>query len=228
MTRALLDNIAWSTLRGHHARYSAGTSEARRYARGFSPIIAFPNPEKPAFRALSEFCEPDEHFYFEGWTGHPPAGWRVDSESTLLKMVCGGGTLPTDEAPDATPLRLEHVDQALALATLTRPGPFGPRTLELGTYLGYFEGDTLLAMAGERMFAGSLREVSGVCTRPDFQGQGLARKLVMKLVRQELLRGEMPFLHVMTENSGALSLYERIGFRTCRQTVIRVVSPTHP
>ena len=116
----------------------------------------------------------------------------------------------------------------MALATLTRPGPFGPRTLELGTYLGYFEGDTLLAMAGERMFAGSLREVSGVCTRPDFQGQGLARKLVMKLVRQELLRGEMPFLHVMTENSGALSLYERIGFRTCRQTVIRVVSPTHP
>jgi ribosomal protein S18 acetylase RimI-like enzyme len=228
MTISLLDNIAWKTLSGRHVRYSAGTTGARRYARSFSPIIGFPDTEKPDFRALSPFCRSGEHFYFEGWTGNPPAGWNVEAESTILKMVWAGDTPMTDEAQDATPLRPEHVARALELTALTRPGPFGPRTFELGAYFGYFDGDRLVAMAGERMFADPLREVSGVCTHPDFRGRGLARKLMMKLIRQELRRGETPFLHVMRENSGARSLYERMGFRTYRETVVRVVSPTQP
>lgn len=226
MTNSLLDNIAWNTLHGHHVQYSAGTAQARRYARGFSPIIAFPDAESPDFRALSDFCGPDEHFYLEGWTGDPPAGWHVDAESTMVKMVWAGDTPMTEGAEDATPLRIGHVDQALQLTALTRPGPFGPRNIELGTFLGHFDGDRLVAMAGERMFAGSFREVSGVCTHPDFQGLGLARKLVMTLVRQQLRRGETPFLHVMSENGGARSLYERMGFRHHRQTVVRIVSTT--
>lgn len=226
MTNSLLDNIAWHTLCGHHARYSAGTAGARRYARGFSPIIGFPDAEKPDFRALSPFCAPGEHLYFDGWTGNPPAGWSVDAESTVIRMIWAGDAPTTDEAPDATPLQLEHVAQAIELTALTRPGPFGPRTLELGAYFGYFDGDRLVAMAGERMFAGSLREVSGVCTHPDFQRQGLARKLMRKLVGQQLRRGETPFLHVMRENLGARSLYQRMGFRTYREAVVRVVSPT--
>ncbi len=225
MMNSLLDNIAWHTLCGHHVRYSAGTAGARRYARGFSPIIGFPDAQKPDFRALSPFCAPGEHFYFDGWTGKPPAGWSVDAESTVIRMVWAGDA-PTDEAPDATPLGPEHAAQALELTALTRPGPFGPRTLELGAYFGYFDGDRLVAMAGERMFAGSLRELSGVCTHPDFQRQGLARKLMRKLVGQQLRRGETPFLHVMRENLGARSLYQRMGFRTYREAVVRVISPT--
>ena len=225
MEISLLDNVAWNTLRGPHAQYSEGTAEARRYARGFSPIIAFPDPSKPDFRALEPLCGPDEHFYFEGWAGNAPTGWNVDGESTILQMVWAGNT-PTNAADGSMPLRLDHADQALELASLTRPGPFGPRTIELGDYLGYFEGDRLVAMAGERMFAGSLREISGVCTHPQFQGRGLARTLVMSLIRQEIERGETPFLHVVSENKAARRLYEHMGFRKCRQTVVRVVTRT--
>lgn len=221
----LLDNIMWNTLSGHHMRYASGTAEARRYARGFSPIVGFPDPQNPNFQALSPYCEPDEHFYCDGWTGMAPPGWRVDAESTMFKMVWEGDAPTIDEAPDATPLGPEHVAQALELTSLTRPGPFGPRTIELGAYFGYFDGDSLIAMAGERMHAGSLREVSGVCTHPRFQGQGLARRLMMKLIRQELQRGETPFLHVMSGNQNARALYERMGFRNYRETVVRVVSP---
>lgn len=105
-------------------------------------------------------------------------------------------------------------------------GPFGPRTMELGACFGCFEGDRLVALAGERMHAGSFREVSGVCTHPDFQRRGLARRLMMKLVRQQLQRNEMPFLRVMRENQGARALCERTGFRNYAETVVRVVSPT--
>ena len=82
-------------------------------------------------------------------------------------------------------------------------------------------------MAGERMFAGRLREVSGVCTHPDFQGRGLARRLVAKLIARQVARGEAPFLHVMRDNAAAHRLYVGMGFRDYRETVVRVVSRTH-
>jgi predicted GNAT family acetyltransferase len=79
-------------------------------------------------------------------------------------------------------------------------------------------------MAGERMCAGALREISGVCTHPDFQGRGFARRLMTKLIRRQMRRGEVPFLHVMRSNAAAHGLYERMGFRDYRESVVRVVS----
>ena len=220
----LLDNITWHTLAGPHAAYATGTDEARRYAPGFSPIVGFANIERPTFDALAPYCQPGEHFYCDGWSGVAPAGWRIDAESTMFKMVWEAAMPAADEAPEALRLGPEHALQALELATLTRPGPFGPRTIELGEYFGCFEGQRLVAMAGERMYAGALREISGVCTHPDFQGRGCARRLMAKLVRRQMQRDETPFLHVMRDNSGAHRLYERMGFRDYRESVVRVLS----
>jgi predicted GNAT family acetyltransferase len=79
-------------------------------------------------------------------------------------------------------------------------------------------------MAGERMHAGTLREISGVCTHPDFQGRGLARRLMTRLIRRQLMRSETPFLHVMSDNRKAHELYRRMGFGIYRESVVRVVS----
>jgi GNAT superfamily N-acetyltransferase len=222
---ALLDNIMWHCLTGPHAPYSAGGERARRYARGFSPIVGFADTIKPDLDSLRGHCDPGEHFYCDGWSGAAPAGWQIDAEATMFRMVWDGG-LPAaeDGALDARPLSPADAEQALALATLTKPGPFGPRTVELGEYFGCFDGDRLIAMAGERMRAGTLREISGVCTHPDFQGRGLARRLMLTLIRRELQRGETPFLHVMRANEGAHGLYQRMGFRDHLETVVRVVS----
>jgi GNAT superfamily N-acetyltransferase len=220
----LLDNIFWHTLTGPHAKYASGTGDARRYARGFSPLIGFADRAKPNFAALAPFCEPGEQFYCDGWAGGVPAGWRIDAEVMLCRMLWDGVTPASDEAPEAVPLRPEHAQQALDLTTLTRPGPFGPRTIELGEYFGVFDGERLVAMAGERMHAAGLREISGVCTHPDYQGRGLARRLVAKLVRRQLQRNETPFLHVMRDNAAARGLYERMGFRNYRESLARIVS----
>jgi ribosomal protein S18 acetylase RimI-like enzyme len=220
----LLDNIFWHTLSGPHAKYSTGTDDARRYARGFSPIIGFADVEHPNFAALAPYCESGEQFYCAGWAGSTPSGWSIDIESTMFRMIWDAPMPATDEALDAVPLGPEHAVQALELATLTRPGPFGPRTMELGEYFGYFDGQRLVAMAGERMHAPGLREISGVCTHPDFQGRGYARRLVIKLVRRQMQRNEMPFLHVMRDNSVVHQFYERMGFRDYLETVVRVVS----
>jgi GNAT superfamily N-acetyltransferase len=220
----LLDNIFWNTLNGLHVHLSSGTAQARRYAPGFSPIVAFPDAERPDFAALAPFCEPGERFYCDSWSGPAPDGWRIEAESTMYRMVWDGAMPEADEAPDALPLDARHAPQALELATLTRPGPFGLRTIELGEYFGYFDDGRLIAMGGERMAAPGLREISGICTHPDHQGRGYARRLMLKLIRRQLLRGETPFLHVMRANEAAHGLYLRMGFRDYRETVVRVVA----
>ena len=220
----ILDNIAWHALSGPHAKFSAGTNDARRYALGFSPIVGFENPQKPNFDVLSTFVEPSEHFYCSGWSGTVPSGWRIDAETTMFKMYWGSYVPEADSAAEAIRLGIEHAADALELANLTRPGPFGLRTIELGEYFGIFEGSRLVAMAGERMHADKFREISGVCTHPDFQGRGFARKLMFKLIQRQIQRGEIPFLNVMCENTNAHRLYERMGFQTYVESIIRVVS----
>jgi ribosomal protein S18 acetylase RimI-like enzyme len=220
----LLDNVFWHALSGPQKHFSEGVDAARRYATGFSPIVAFPDPQRPDFDALAPFCRSDEHFYCDGWSGAVPRGWQVDRESTMFKMVWDAPIPSEDAAPDAVPLRAAHAAQAVALASLTNPGPFGMRTIELGEYFGYFDGDRLVAMTGERSCAPGLREISGVCTHPDHQGRGLARKLGLKVIRRQLLRGETPFLHVMSANTTAHGMYRRMGFRDHAKSPVRVVS----
>ncbi len=220
----LLDNILWNSLKYDHAHFSSGTEHARRYARGFSPILGFADPKQPDFAAIAAYCDPGEHFYCADWAGAMPAGWQLDAEATMFRMVYTGAMPLQDMAPDAVPLTAEHAEQALALAQLTNPGPFGLRTIELGDYFGYFENGKLIAMAGERMHAGTLREVSGVCTHPDHQGRGYARRLIDKLLRRQLQRGQLPFLHVMSGNHSAHALYLRMGFIDHHEPVVRVVS----
>ena len=154
---------------------------------------------------------------------HPD--WTPAEIKSALMLTAYDMLLKEDKTTAADPFDIGAGRIQLELAGLTRPGPFGPRTIELGEYFGCFDGERLVAMAGERMQAGGLREISGVCTHPDFQGRGLARRLVAKLIRRQMERNETPFLHVMRSNDGAHRLYQRMGFRDHLESVVRVVSP---
>ena len=219
----VLDNPFWHALTGAQSCFAAGEGGARRYARGFSPILGFADPRDPDFASLEAYCDPGERFYCEGWTGPVPAGWDLQVEARMLRMAWTGGEPEAAELPEARFLDGSHAHDALDLAVLTNPGPFGLRTIALGDYLGVFEGPRLLAMAGERVQAGPWREVSGVCTHPETQGRGLARRLTAMILRRQLARGQRPFLHVMRHNTVAVTLYERMGFQTTHDTPVRVV-----
>ena len=222
-TLRLLDNIVWHSLSGPHASFAVGSERVRRYAEGYSQLIGAAEPAAPDFDALAAFCRPGEQFYVAGWTGSTPASWRLDVDAVMEQYVWDA---PPPAEPDLPLDRLgtAHVAEAMALVALTHPGPFGTRTLELGEFYGVIDGGRLIAMAGERMHAGDLREVSAVCTHPAFQGRGLARRLMEKVVRGQLARGQTPFLHLLSANATARALYERMGFRHHQTLAVRAVT----
>ena len=113
--------------------------------------------------------------------------------------------------------------EMLALATLTEPGPFFEKTHRLGDFIGVKRDGRLVAMAGERMKPDGFTEVSGVCTHPDWRGRGYAAGLMRIVAARILARGETAFLHAYAANTGAISLYESLGFVVRRSMTFTVL-----
>jgi predicted GNAT family acetyltransferase len=80
-------------------------------------------------------------------------------------------------------------------------------------------------MAGERLHPPGWTEISAVCTDPDHRGQGLGTRLVHAVAHGIRARGETPFLHAAASNTGAIGLYESLGFRLRRTTTFAAARP---
>jgi predicted GNAT family acetyltransferase len=144
----------------------------------------------------------------------PRAGWKAVDGAPLVLMAWQGSDLgPEDSPAPIVKLGVEDSADMLKLTALTKPGPFGPRTHELGSFFGIRIGSRLVAMAGERLKVEGYIEVSAVCTHPDHLGKGYAAALMRTVMRGILERGETPFLHSRADNARAIALYERLGFR---------------
>ncbi|WP_442874812.1 GNAT family N-acetyltransferase [Amycolatopsis sp. NBC_00345] len=124
-------------------------------------------------------------------------------------------------AEDFAVVRLGEADvpEMLDLVARAQPGPFLPRTVFLGTYLGIRHEGALVAMAGERLHPPGWTEISAVCTDPAFRGRGLAARLVRAVGAGIRARGETPFLHAAASNVNAIRLYESLGFRLRREMI---------
>ena len=128
-------------------------------------------------------------------------------------MVADDLTEPNPDPNGAIRLGPEEASEMRALAHLTEPGPFEARTHELGSFYGIKVEGQLAAMAGERLKQPGYTEISGVCTHPDFRGQGYARALCALVTARIAERGDTPYLHSVAENRAARKLYESLGFR---------------
>jgi ribosomal protein S18 acetylase RimI-like enzyme len=149
----------------------------------------------------------------------PPAGWSAGEAVAGVQLVAR--TLRTAADPEAVPLGAADVPEMLDLVARTRPGPFLPRTVEMGRYVGIRRGGALVAMAGERLHPPGWTEISAVCTDAAYRGTGLATRLVRHVAAGIEARGDVPFLHAAAANAPAIRLYEELGFVLRRRTVFR-------
>jgi predicted GNAT family acetyltransferase len=207
-----LDRPVWATLQ-HQPQWAIGDERARRFKSDINRFAAARDDRPDSLAALAELVQPGDDAVFLAQVPAlvVPPGLAAVKEARGVQMMATRRLEP-DEGVEL----LGDADAAemLALATLTEPGPFLPRTHTMGRFIGIRVEGRLAGMAGERMrFPGHV-EVSGVCTHPDFRGRGLARRLSAAVTADIQRRGEQAFLHAWTSNTAAIALYESLGFVT--------------
>ncbi|MFF7366861.1 GNAT family N-acetyltransferase [Streptomyces tricolor] len=216
-TPHVLDNPALASLTGPHARFAERRGRVLRYPVDVSPWLALPDdPDARDWADLAALVGPGAEIPLPGFRGEVPEGWEVTERIEGVQLVDDG--LAAAPEPEAVRLGPADVPEMLGLVARTRPGPFLPRTVELGTYLGIRRDGALIAMAGERLHPPGWTEISAVCTDPAFRGEGLATRLIRAVAHGIRERGETPFLHTSASNTTAIRLYEALGFRLRRRT----------
>lgn len=214
MTQNRLDNPIWAALNSAQAHLALGSGVAKRFPHDVAPFFAVAEEGLPLAEADLEPLRED--IYFLGVIPTVPPGWQMVPLSPVLQMVYTGGPIA---APDSAGIvRLAADDVAMQeLTALAFPGYFRARTGILGKYFGIHDAGRLVSMSGERMDLGDLREISAVCTHPDWTGRGHARLLVRHVMYGMQQEGVRPFLHVGSANARARGLYESLGFSATRE-----------
>jgi predicted GNAT family acetyltransferase len=208
-----LDHPVWSALSTRQRPLAQGDHRALRLASDYGWFAASADKSPENLSALATLpIDEVGLFLVEAAPTPQPAGMVVVSEAACRQMVADA--VEAVENPfDIVPLGDADAAEMLDLALLTKPGPFSTATHRLGEFIGVREGGKLVAMADERMKPDGFAEVSGVCTHPDHRGHGYARVLSSIVGRRIVARGEIPFLHAFETNTGAMRLYEQLGFR---------------
>jgi ribosomal protein S18 acetylase RimI-like enzyme len=213
-----LDNPIRASLAGPHARFAERRGNILRYPEDVAPFLAMPDePDEADWADAAALVGPGGLLPLPDVEAAPPAGWEVLVAGEGVQMT--GEDLQVAADPDAVLLGPGDVADMLDLTSRTKPGPFRPRTYELGTYLGIRVDGKLVAMAGERMHPAGWTEISAVCTDDAWRGQGLATRLVRAVGAGIRARGEIPFLHAVATNVTAIRLYEQLGFQHRRTSV---------
>ena len=223
----LLDNPILSALLTEHKELALGNGPARRYPAAIGPLAGTPDQGQGSYDALRQLAGAGGLIgLFLHDAPALPKGWSLFRDGILTQMICrepksgegrglGTGTVLRRLGSADVPAMME-------LATLTEPGPFRERTIELGNFYGVFEEERLLAMAGQRMRVPGFVEVSAVCTHPEARGRGYAGVVMREVMRDIADEGCAPFLHAFDDNP-AIRLYKRLGFTHRRSFHLAVI-----
>ncbi|MER8501167.1 MULTISPECIES: GNAT family N-acetyltransferase [unclassified Mesorhizobium] len=224
--RHLLDRPIWSALQTRHRAFAQGNDLARQYRPSIVPFAATGADDAESLRTLEQLVSAGESvILLQSDAIALPAGLFATSTAAGVQMIA---ERPLQTVSDQRVQHLTRDDAAemLALALLTKPGPFTLEALSLGDFWGVKIEGRLVAMAGERMKQPGYTELSGVCSHPEFRGGGLGKLLSLFVANRIVARGEVPYLHAYASNATAIRLYESIGFRLRSTMNVAVVQRT--
>jgi ribosomal protein S18 acetylase RimI-like enzyme len=211
----ILDNPIWNALHTGSVMFSHGDENCRFIHRDMGFFAGLPSYKAEDIQRLYTVCAPGQRVILFS-PGHIQldSKWLVLNDHELLQLVC-----EIDHSKSVSskisPVKLgeQDIPAMLELTALTKPGPFLSRTIDFGGYFGVFEGEKLISMAGKRLRPDAFTEISAVCTHPDFLGKGLSAKVIQRVIEEIQADGKTPFLHVYPENTPAIKVYSKLGFK---------------
>src|SRR5690606_4456569 len=172
-----LDDPIRQSLRGVHAHFARWSGRIGGYHPDVAGHIGHPTAmTDDDWAHLAALVGPSAEVAVRGPGHTPPPGWEVLGSFGLVQM--DGTGLVVEPDPELVVLGPTDVPEILELVARTRPGPYLPRTVEMGTYPGIRVNGRLVAMAGERLHPPGWTEISAVCTDADFRGCGFGTRLV--------------------------------------------------
>jgi ribosomal protein S18 acetylase RimI-like enzyme len=212
MTDHPLDNPLWSALGGSLAQYCIDFGGVRLLDPEIGTVAAMMRITSANLSVLASAIPIGaELLVIAPEPVQSTAELDIVHVKPLFQMVAGH-LLPVLNTVVTSELSAADFAQMLDLVDLTRPGPLGPRAMELGRFRGIFAGMKLVALAGERLHLQGYTEISTVCTHPDYRGRHYGMAVVSAVAQRIAEDGQTPFLGVNADNLPAIHLYERLGF----------------
>jgi len=211
-----LDNPVWYALGESHQKFAIDYHGTKFYHPDYCPFGGFLQAETTA-ACIDKYSELTPGFYVVGDEPAHSAKVNLVKNLVCLQMVLAR---PVDLEISSEIVELNEPKEKEALfelVNLVQPGYFRSKTSDLGTYYGVFRDGGLMAVTGERMKMNQYTEVSAVVTHPAHTGKGYAKQLVAYTSSMIFKEGKIPFLHVAETNTGAIALYEKLGFVTRRK-----------
>jgi predicted GNAT family acetyltransferase len=207
------DNPVWQALSSYQSHFNIGGSMLKFFPKNVSPFVGMEHWDARDLPVLMQYLPANRPFsVMIARNVQLPEDLEIVFTCPLYQMYC------VEPAPVFKPelnirsLGFEEVPQMLELTNKTKPGPFLENTIDMGRYYGIFENGMLLAMAGERLRLPGFTEISAICTDPAHLGKGYASLLTSYITQIILAEGNIPFLHVKTDNVRAIEVYQRAGF----------------
>lgn len=207
-----LNNPVWHSLTEVHQNFAVNYGKIKFYNPNYCTFGGFTDL-KYSTTGCQEYSCISNNFYVVGNKPDIKYPLKINKELICNQMVL---KIPIDLEINELIIKIkkEHANDLFNLVNLVQPGYFRKRTLQLGNYYGIYKNNQLVAVTGERMKMDNFTELSAIVTHPEHTGKGYAKQLIAYTSKKIFSENKTPYLHVAEDNTGAIKLYEKLGFST--------------
>ncbi len=184
---------------------------------GLNPPALFTMGDTDGLAAILASALQPKRAYFTCRAEHLPvveAFYALDEVEEMFRMTISPADFYSASGPTIK-LDLSHLDALHRLYRLGGGDAFAPYQLRDGVYYGVEADGHLVSTAGTHLIAPTfgVAAVGNIFTHPNHRRRGYGTACTSQVVQELLARDLDVVLNVNRENTEAIGIYERLGFR---------------
>lgn len=199
------------------AEYDGKMLALALFFTGLQPPALFTMGDTDGVAAILASALQPERAYFTCPAEHLPvveASYALDEVEEMFRMAIAPADFRHVSGP-ATKLDLSHLEALRRLYQLGGGDAFASYQLRDGVYYGVEVNGQLVSAAGTHLVSPTfgVAGVGNIFTHPDHRRRGYGTACTSHVVEELLAQGLDIVLNVNRENTEAIGIYERLGFR---------------